>query len=59
MTRRRPSLTSTITREVERATPALERAADSPCRRGCCWTPFQHSAAATNCKCHNLPKGTR
>lgn len=24
----------------------------SDCKRGCCWTPFGHSAAAIKCKCH-------
>ena len=59
MSARRPSLVSTIIRDVERAIPQLERAADTPCARGCCWSPYGHSAAATNCKCHTLPKGTR
>ena len=56
---RRASLVSTIIRDVERATPVLERAQDSPCQRGCCWSPYGHSTAATNCKCHTHPKGTR
>jgi hypothetical protein len=25
------------------------------CRRGCCWTPYGHSAEATNCTCHDEP----
>lgn len=22
------------------------------CKRGCCWSPYGHSAAAVNCQCH-------
>lgn len=25
----------------------------SPCRRGCCWTPFGHAATVTDCPCHD------
>lgn len=32
--------------------PARPREALSLCDRACCWTPFGHSAVATDCTCH-------
>lgn len=31
----------------------------SSCRRGCCWTPLGHSAAARSCLCHTDSLGAQ